>query len=31
MPWEFTDDVEMYAERVWQLLAANPLATPFLT
>lgn len=24
MPWEITDDVEVYAERVWQLLAANP-------
>lgn len=24
MPWEITDDVEVYAERVWQLLAADP-------
>lgn len=24
MPWEITNDVEVYAERAWQLLAANP-------
>ncbi|MHB8450636.1 MAG: GNAT family N-acetyltransferase [Mycobacteriales bacterium] len=24
MPWEFTDDVEVYADRVWSLLAARP-------
>ncbi|HZA18637.1 MAG TPA: hypothetical protein VE645_17425 [Pseudonocardiaceae bacterium] len=23
-PWEITDDVEVYAERVWPLLAARP-------
>lgn len=24
MPWDLTDDVEVYAERVWDLLAASP-------
>ncbi|MDP9397080.1 MAG: GNAT family N-acetyltransferase [Actinomycetota bacterium] len=24
MPWEFTDDVELYAARTWDLLAARP-------
>lgn len=24
MPWEITEDVEVYAERVWPLLAAHP-------
>lgn len=26
MPWELTDDVEEYADRVWPLLAADPAA-----
>jgi len=24
MPWQFTDEAEVYAERVWDLLAAHP-------
>lgn len=24
MPWQFTDEVEVYAERAWDLLAAHP-------
>jgi hypothetical protein len=25
MPWSFTNDVEAYADRVWDLLARSPV------